>query len=442
MIETSTQSGNLTRQAVETLSARRREPEWLLQLRLEALAAYERIPLEDQPTGNWRRTNLAGLDLASPTLTAVPTQSTPPLQPLSDLQVEGQAAALTQRDGADVARWIDPDLERRGIRVLSLEAALADPSLEPRVREHLGSRVAPWTDKLTALHYAFLNGGVVVYVPRNVVIEQPIQLRYESAESGLGGFFHTLVIAEESSALGLLEAHASQEGSAPVACAVTEMAVGPNAQVRYAEVQEWSPQTWAFAYQRATLDQDAGLRLFDAGLGGRQTRNTVQIILDGKGSQADLLGVVVGGGRQHVDFQTLQDHFGDHTRSDLVIHNGLFERSSSNFTGLIRINPVAHATESSQQQKNVLLSPKAKADSDPKLEILNNDVIRCTHGAAVGPVDSELVFYLQSRGLDHDAAQALILEGFFQAVIEKLKMPALQAGVWSAVRRKLQTQEH
>ena len=153
-------------------------------------------------------------------------------------------------------------------------------------------------------------------------------------------------------------------------------------------------------------------------------------MLAGRGGQADLLAIVATDGRQHVDFQTLQDHFGDATRSDLVIHNALRGRSSSNFTGLIRINHTARQTESSQEQKNILLSAHAKADSDPKLEILNNDVIRCTHGAAVGPVDPELVFYLQSRGLTQQEAERLIVEGFFQSVIEKLAQPALQQAVW------------
>src|SRR5207248_9855758 len=148
----------------------------------------------------------------------------------------------------------------------------------------------------------------------------------------------------------------------------------------------------------------------------------VEVVLAGRGSQADLLGVACIGDRQHADFETLQDHSGDATRSDLVIHNALRDRSSANFTGLIRINTTAHQTESSQEQKNILLSEQAKADSDPKLEILNNDVIRCTHGAAVGPVDQEMVFYLASRGLDQPTAEQLIVEGFFQSTLNKVEV--------------------
>jgi Fe-S cluster assembly protein SufD len=167
--------------------------------------------------------------------------------------------------------------------------------------------------------------------------------------------------------------------------------------------------------------------------GGRLIRDTVQVQLEGRGSQADLLGVVNIGDRQHVDLQTLQEHDGDATRSDLFIHNALRDRSSSTFTGLIRINKTARQTESSQEQKNFLLSPTANANSDPKLEILNNDVVRCTHGAAVGPVDADMIFYLQSRGLDRDSAERLVIEGFLQSVLQRLEHPDLQAAVWAAV---------
>jgi Fe-S cluster assembly protein SufD len=163
----------------------------------------------------------------------------------------------------------------------------------------------------------------------------------------------------------------------------------------------------------------------------------VQVVLEGRGSQADLLGIAGTHDRQHVDFETLQDHFGDATRSDLVIHNALRGRSSANFTGLIRINTSAHQTESSQEQKNILLSDQSKADSDPKLEILNNDVIRCTHGASVGPVDQESVFYLESRGLDQASAEQLIVEGFFQSVLKKLDLPSVEEAIWSAINLDL-----
>jgi Fe-S cluster assembly protein SufD len=436
---TTPQTG-LTRQAVEELSRRRREPDWLLRLRLEAFEAYEQAPLPDQRTEGWRRTSLAGLDLVNQT-------------PLSDAETRGRgdpgnaisasaadaAGILVQQDGTTVQTRLDPQLAERGVVLLDLAEAVRDPALAGRVQEHFGQVVQPREDKFAALHFAFFNAGAVVYVPRGVAVEQPLRVVHHFSQPGLATLVHTLVILEENTQLAYVDDLGSEPrpGPAPLASGAVELVVGRNAQLSYVQMQQWAQDVWSFSWQRARLAADASLRILNVALGSRLARNAVQVILEGNGAQADLLGVVLATGRQHIDFQTLQDHFGDASRSDLVIHNALRDRASANFTGLIRIEKRARGTESSQEQKNVLLSPKAKADSDPKLEILNNDVVRCTHGAAVGPVDPEMVFYLQSRGLTYDEAEALVLEGFFQSVLEKLASPELQSSIWAAVQPKL-----
>lgn len=432
------QPTGLTRQAARALSERRQEPDWLLQLRLDAFDTYEATPLPDQRTEGWRRTSLAGLDLENQT--PFPPRlgggSVSPPLPLGEGGGEGRPASPITR------AQLPADAARQGVVVMDLAQAVRDPALGPRVREHFGHVVRLGEDKLTALHYAYFNAGAVVYVPRGAAFQEPLRLAQQLELPGCAGFVHTLVIVEQDADVALLDEYRSleREGSS-LASGVVELVVGPNARVRYAQVQDWAPDLWSFSWQTARLDRDAHLRILNVVLGGRLSRNTVQVFLDGNGSQADLLGVVAGEGRQHADFQTLQDHWGSATRSDLVFHNALRDRSSSNFTGLIRIEKTSRQTESSQEQKNVLLSPRAKADSDPKLEILNNDVVRCTHGASVGPVDSELVFYLQSRGLDRDEAEQLIVEGFFQSVLEKLAAPELRDAVWAAIQRKLAPRE-
>ena len=381
----------LSREAAEELSRRRNEPDWLTAVRLRAFEAFERLPMPDQRTEGWRRTSLRGLDLAQ-------------LDPL----------------GSNIRVSVRGD--SRGV-VKPLEEAVHDP----RVQRYFGQVVAPESDTFTALHYAFFNAGVVIVVPRGTAVEEPIWIEYTADGAAL---LHTLLIAEDESDLKLVE---DFRGGSAFASGVVEQVVGANAHARYVHLQRWGSDVWNFSWQRALLGQDASLRTLNVAVGARMARNSVQVELDGRGSQADLLGVVDITDRQHVDFETLQEHFGDATRSDLVIHDALRERSSANFTGLIRINKSAHQTESSQEQKNILLSDRSKADSDPKLEILNNDVIRCTHGAAVGPVDEEMIFYLQSRGLDRAEAEQLIVEGFFHSTLQKLQLPALEEAVWSAI---------
>jgi Fe-S cluster assembly protein SufD len=350
--------------------------------------------MPDQRTEGWRRTSLRGL---------------PSFDPL------GGSPRVSVKGGPTG-------------RVVPLEEAVRDAALSPKIQRYFGQIVPPDVDKFVALHYAFFNTGVVVVIPRGTVADEPVWVEYSGEGAALA---HTLVILEdEADVAALVEDY---KGATGFASGVVEQVLGGNAHLRYVQLQRLAADVWNFSTQRAVLAQDASLRTLNVALGSRMSRNAVQVVLEGRGSQADLLGVVHIGDRQHVDFETLQDHFGDATRSDLVIHDALRDRSSANFTGLIRINKSAHQTESSQEQKNILLSDSSKADSDPKLEILNNDVIRCTHGAAVGPVDEEMVFYLQSRGLDRASAEGLIVEGFFQSTLAKLDSPALAESVWSAI---------
>lgn len=442
MLETLTKHAALTRDSVEELARRRREPEWLRQLRLEAFAAYERLALPNQQTEGWRRTSLAGLRLDAQSALASPQAQQGGAQ-AGDVgdglpALAHAAGVLVQRDGHTVHAAGIESLAGRGVVVMDLAEASRHPQFGERVRERFGQSVLPHTDAFTALHYAFFNAGAFVYVPRGVALEQPLWVTQQFNEPGLAAFSHTLLVVDDGAEVSYVDDYvAAERGSGPLASVVVEQLVGRDAHLRYVHLQRWATDMWSFSAQRAHLADNASLRTLNVALGGRLARNAVQVVLEGKGSQADLLGIVAPDGRQHVDFQTLQDHYGDRTRSDLFIYNALRGRSSSNFTGLIVINKPAHQTESSQQQKNILLSPRAKADSDPKLEIMNNDVVRCTHGAAVGPVDLEMVFYLESRGLAHDVAERLIVEGFFQSVLEKLHQPDLHTAVWAAVEQKL-----
>lgn len=421
----------LTREAVEELSRRRDEPDWLLALRLHAFEAFERLPLPDQRTEGWRRTSLRGLTLDS--FDPLATPDTRSIVPDDGLAQQAGARFFAYRNG----RATREDTLDRGL-VMDLQDALQEPLLALRIEQHFGKIVAPDSDKLTALHYAFFNAGVVVIVPRGTVVAAPIWVNHTFDQPDQAALVHTLVIVDDESDVGVVEEFSGGSG---LASGVVEQVVGANGHLRYVHLQRWADDVWNFSTQRAELARDASLRTLNVAAGARMARNTLQVMLEGRGGQADLLGVAATHGRQHVDFQTLQEHSGDATRSDLIIHNALRDRSSTNFTGLIRINKTAHQTESSQEQKNILLSAGAKADSDPKLEILNNDVIRCTHGAAVGPVDQEMIFYLASRGLDLATAEQLIVEGFFRSTLKKLEMPSVEAAVWSAIAENERAEE-
>jgi Fe-S cluster assembly protein SufD len=279
-----------------------------------------------------------------------------------------------------------------------------------------------------------------VYVPRGRAVELPLQTVTSIGTPDLGVFPRTLLVAEEQAEVVLVEEYFSSSPrlGQPVASVAVELFAGPGSRVRYVGVQQWAAPVWHFGTLRARQERDAAVTFLVAATGGRLTKQFVDAVMVGDGSEADLLGLMFGDANQHFDTYTLQDHVGSHTRSDLHIKVALRDRASSNFTGLVRVNAHATKTDANQENRNLLLSEHSKADSDPKLEILNSDILRCSHGATVGPVDQESLFYLMSRGLPRDQAEHVLVEGFFDPVLSRVPVESLRKQLWSTVRKKLE----
>ena len=201
------------------------------------------------------------------------------------------------------------------------------------------------------------------------------------------------------------------------------------AHLTYAHVQDAPRESVVFSHQRAHIGRDAKLVTLNFAMGGRLARADVEVELRGQGAESDMLGLVFGEGDQQFDFHTLQGHHAPDTRSDLLFKSALDDRSHSTYTGVISIGKDAPRSEAYQANRNLLLSNGARADTEPKLEILIDDVARCTHGATVGPVDDEQLFYLRSRGLDPDTATRMIVEGFFQEVFQKVGDDRVTSGL-------------
>src|SRR4030081_1508447 len=198
-----------------------------------------------------------------------------------------------------------------------------------------------------------------------------------------------------------------------------EIFVGEGAEVGYIAIQKWGRHAWHFSDQRARLEKDSTLRLFNVTLGARFSKTRVEASLVGQGSSAELKGIYFASGEQFFDFHTLQDHQVGNTRSDLLFKGALQDTARTVYAGLIRIEKGAARSDAYQANRNLVLSDHAKATSIPMLEIDNNDV-RCTHGATVGPVDPEHMFYLRSRGIPEPTAKRMLIQGFFGAVLERI----------------------
>lgn len=276
----------------------------------------------------------------------------------------------------------------------------------------------------------------VISIPRGVHLPTPLRIVRRSEAAGDPLTLRTTIVAEpESDATIIEEAIGDPTATAPVSSTV-ELTVRPGAQLRYYQIQNWSRGTEHTYTQQATVERDGQLLSLLATLGSRVTKASVETRLVGPGARSSLYGIAFGDANQRFEFRTLQDHVVPQTTSDLLYKTALADHATSIYTGLIRIAKDAQKTDAYQANRNLLLSPHAKADSIPMLEILADDV-RCTHGATVGPVDADQAFYLTSRGIPFPVAERMIVEGFFTQVIEKLPLRDIQERLHAAIERKL-----
>ncbi len=275
-------------------------------------------------------------------------------------------------------------------------------------------------DRFAALHAAFFTGGTFLYVPDGVEFDEPILGQHFSHQAGTSVLPHTLIVAGRGARFNYLDEYiAEDENETGHRSGSTEIFLGEGAQVGYVAVQKWGRKVWHFADQRAELQKDSTLRLFNVTLGGKFSKTRVEASLAGEGSNAELKAIYFASGDQFFDFHTLQDHRVGNTRSDLLFKGALQDVSRTVYAGLIRIEKHAARSDAYQANRNLVLSDKAKATSIPMLEIDNNEV-RCTHGATVGPVDPEHLFYLRSRGIPLATAKRMLIQGFFGDVLDRI----------------------
>jgi Fe-S cluster assembly protein SufD len=412
-----------TKASVEELSSLHREPDWLRMRRLASFGVFEGLAVPDtKRQEDWRSVDLKGLDLEAYAPFAQPNGSAPAGA------LEAMAATLRQRGTSPAVASISPELAQQGVIFMPLaEAARAYPEL---VERYLFTGVQPERDKFAALHAALFSGGSFLYVPDGAVVAQPMVSQFWSAGSGAAVLPHSLVIAGKGSRFQYVDQFLSADRQeATLASGSAEVFLEEGANVGYIALQHWSIKTWQFANQRFHLGRDSHLNVVDIALGGHLARLRVEAILEGPGSSADLKGLFFGTGDQAFDFRTLQDHVGPHTTSDLLFKGALRDRAKSVYVGVVRVEPEARGSSSNQANRNLLLSDKAQATSEPILEILNNDILRCSHGATVGPVDPEHLFYLESRGIPHPIAERMLVQGFLGEVLDRIPVAQVRDAV-------------
>jgi Fe-S cluster assembly protein SufD len=368
----------------------------------------------------WEFTDLTGLDLAAypPAAAAGPGDAGFAAEPLF---------ALPPAAGTSLPE---------GVLVTSIDEALAShPAL---IKSHLSSLVPDGDDVFVTLNGAGPRDGVFVYVPRGVVLSEPISLSAVQAASGTRLNRRLLVVLEEGAQAEVWEQFLSAEPELDgLFNVVTELVVGQNARLRYVCGQALSEKSWIFGAQRAAIGRDGALDWVALGFGSARGHVRMETRLVGEGADARVTGAYATHGRQHVDFDTTQEHAAANTTSDLAFRGVLQGRSSAVWKGNIIVDPGAQKTDAFQESRNLLLSKRAHADAIPGLEIQANDV-RCTHAAAVAQVDPEQVFYLRSRGLREPEAKRLVIEGFLAGLVERFEDGPVRTVLADALERRLE----
>lgn len=425
-----------TRDMVPALGTGDGYPEFLKAYRSKAWEAFESSPMPTTTDEAWRRTDIRGLEAGTFSLPDKDSAQDAPIELLQPVAGEQHGGQLILTPGRPTQIELDPALASQGVVFTDLATAERErPKLLEKV---LGKVVRPDEGKFGALAAAMANTGVLVYVPRGVQVEQPLQSLLWGPGTGKAYFSHILVWVEEGSALTYVHESAShnEPSGQTLHAGIVEIHVGDGANLRFVELQSWGENVWNFSHERAQVSRDASLDWIFGAIGSHLTKNFSDLDLVGEGATGRMSGFYFTDGVQHLDHDTQQNHLAPHTTSDLLFKGALRDRSRSVWQGMIYVAPGAQKTDGYQANRNLILSKHARADSIPGLEILADDV-RCTHGATVGKIDPEQLFYLRSRGIPYSEAERLIVEGFFDPIMQRIPFEGVRTRFQDAIREKM-----
>ncbi|HWQ45283.1 MAG TPA: Fe-S cluster assembly protein SufD [Longilinea sp.] len=410
-------------------------PTEMQKYRLAAWEAYQNQSIPTTREEAWRRTDLLAIPGESFHIPEKTSKYAPIpenlLDPIADEKHGGQIV-LTP-NGVRVS--VDPELVRQGVIFTDLHTAeMRYPEILERI---IGQVVKAEEGKFAAMAGALAQNGILLYVPRGLEIRQPLH----SILWGPGGqtayFSHLLVLVDEGASVTLVHESASPTEKEPsLHAGLVEIMVNTGAKLNFVELQSWGQHVWNFSHERAHVAKDATLDWIFGAIGSHLTKNFSSVELTGRGATGRMSGFYFTDNDQHLDHDTQQDHLAPNTTSDLLFKGALLGSSRSVWQGMIYVAPGAAKTDGYQANRNLVLSRNARADSLPGLEILADDV-RCTHGATVGKIDADQVFYLRSRGIPEREAQRLIVEGFFDPIMQRIPFEGVRNRFQASIHEKM-----
>jgi len=405
-----------------------------------AWKAYQALPFPSRKDEPWRRTDIHGLNTADFGLHRTgQDQDKLQLDPLCIEPVSDVGGYVGQilAGSMEPSQHLDEEFVSKGVIFVDfLTAEKEHPELMKRL---LGQIVKSDKDKFTALASALAQDGVVLYVPKNVVIEKPLHSLYCGALQNHAFINHIIIWLEEGAEATFVHESTSPSGVSEGQVfhnGIVEIHVGKNASLNFVELQSWGENVWSITRECAQVMGGGSLEWIYGAIGTRLTKNFSDIDLLEPGAKARMSGFYFANGHQHLDHDTQQNHLAEETTSDLLFKGALLDNSHSVWQGMIHVAPGAIGTDGYQSNRNLILSQDARADSIPGLEILADDV-SCTHGATIGKIDENELFYLLSRGIPRGEAEQLIVMGFFAEILERIPFEGVKDRFLETIREKM-----
>ncbi len=393
------------------------EPEWLYRMRDRAWEAYQDIPLPSQVDHLWKYTrpkwflpkSPAEKFEVMPVVSQIEESRMAPLKP--------DFAAFGCNHGEQVTyTQLSEESREKGVIFLDLMTAIKQHG--DLVEKYLGKLIGADFGKFEALNTALWNSGMFLYIPDNVTLDKPIYMhRHPNDKYNMP---RLLVVAGENSRATIIDEYAGKgTGQRIGANSVVELFAGQASNIRFVSPQNVPDDASSYVTHRARIEQEAQLYTLFVSLGGDVSKYNLGTILNGRGAHSQMLGILFGSNKQHFDHHTLHHHVSGDTYSNIDFKVVLKDKALSAYTGLIKIEEHTQNCEAFQENRNLLLNRGTRAESIPELEILN-DQVKCSHGATVGPIDPEMVFYLRSRGFSYDDAVRAIVIGFIEPLFRQV----------------------
>ncbi|HJU53252.1 MAG TPA: Fe-S cluster assembly protein SufD [Pyrinomonadaceae bacterium] len=411
-------------------------PSWVVRLRESAFNSFERLGFPTPRQEEWKYTNVAPLVKANfePAVEGAGALDDAALQPF--IYEESRASRLVFVNGFYRPELSSTEALPDGVVAKDLAAALREEKYAETLRGQLARSADFNENAFTALNTSFLESGAFILVPEGAQVETPLHLLFLSDGQALSSP-RVLIVAGRGSTATVIESYAgAHDGDAYFTNAVVEVSLGEGARLNHYKVQRESDDAFHVATTRAALARASSFNLTTVTLGARLSRHDVQVTLDEEGAECWVDGLYIVGATQHTDTHSVIDHRRPHCTSHQLYKGILDGRARAVFNGKVFVREGAQQTDAQQTNRNLLLSNEARVDTKPQLEIFADDV-KCAHGATVGQLEEEELFYLTSRGLNADLARNLLTYGFAEEVIEKIKIVSIRAELDEAVLNRL-----